>query len=204
MNAILKPETSQNGKASLDEGLRVFRTVQALIGILYMEHGRSPLPQYMNPHLLSEVFETMFTSIHVVAQHGYVEHLSSRKATTRFETPETFRGKGFQVSIVFNNQNAQSQIQNRLGHYKIFPCSWLLHPESDTIIDVIPPGGEPGVDGPVRHRPHENRPPYNLDPGFELLKGKLPKIEEVKDLRKKFQLWAKTPQHRLFCEALFF
>lgn len=204
MNAILKPERLKNGQASLEEGLKAFRTVQALIGILYMENERSSLFPYMNPHLLAEVFETMFTSINVVAQHGYVEHLSSRKATARFETEETVRGRGFQVSTVFNNQKALSHIETRLGYFKIFPHSWLLHPESDTVIDVISPGGEPGVDGPVRHRPHEYRPPYNLDPTFELLKGKLPRIEEVKELRKKFQLWAKNPQYKLFCETLFY
>lgn len=180
-------------------GTAAWRNIIILMDVLYKEHELNPLPAAdVSVHTLAEVMEIIFRH-KVIAQHGYVEHLRARDSTERFELAGTVKAKGHQVKIFFNEE----KITERLGYFKIFAHSWLLHPESGVIIDVIHPGGEFGVDFPTRYVPHEHRPPYNVDCTFELLRGELPSREQVGRMADKFEAWAKTPQHRDLCSNLY-
>jgi hypothetical protein len=177
----------------------LFGDVLMLMNLVYGEYQSDPLPEYTDVHLLAESVARMFPG-RLVAQHGFVYHLAARKETNRFELPESVRKLGWEVEVRFNTRY---KIRPKLGHLKAVPYSWLLHERSDTVIDLIPLGGEPGVDYPVRHAPHPDRPPYNCDPKFELLRGKLPTPEKVQEVWKKFENWAKDPERGNISQAVY-
>lgn len=166
----------------LDEGKALWQNVILLIHALSMADTIESSAEYVDVHLLTEVVASIFPR-HLVAQHGYVYHLAAREEIARFESAQLLKKLWREVTIYFRKDD----IQPKLGYLKPVPYSWLLHSHSGTIIDVIPVGGEPFVDMPVRHPPHPDRVPYNLNPSFELLKGKLPNKEYVDLLRAKLE-----------------
>lgn len=170
----------------LEEGVMLFADVIIVVDLLYEEHKANPRPDYLDVHLLSESVARMFPR-HLVAQHGFVYLLASREKITRFEDPYMLRKLWREVTVCFRTED----IQPKLGYLKAVPHSWLLHGKSGTIIDLLPLGAEPGVDYPVRHAPHPDRPPYNLDPKSELVQGKLPTPEKVTELWEKLEALAK-------------
>lgn len=176
----------------------LFADAIIVMDLLYKEHKVNPQPDYLDVHLLSESIAMMFPR-HLVAQHGFVYLLAAREKVTRFEDPQMTRRAWREVTLYFRKDD----IEPKLGFLKPVPHSWLLHKGSGTIIDLIPLGGEPGVDYPVRHVPHPDRPPYNLDPKFELLQGKLPTPRRVRELWEKLETLAKDPNRGNLAQAAY-
>ncbi len=186
-----------NGMSALEEGKMLWRDVTMVMNAVCVEHQKNPVFEELDVHLLSESIARMFPK-YLVAQHGFLYHLASREEIRRHESPGLLRTLWREVIVYFK----QDDIRPKLGYLKPVPYSWLLHERSGTIIDVVPVGGELGVDPPVRHPPHPDRLPYNLDPNFELLKGKLPTKEKVKEVWKNLESWVVDPDHGEFSHAI--
>jgi hypothetical protein len=170
----------------LEESEKLFGSVSAVMDMLYTEHLSRPRPEYIDVHLVCESIARMFPG-NLIAQHGYVYQLAARKEVNRFENPEALMRYGREVTVCFKKE----YIEPQLGYMKTFAHSWLLHKESGMIIDVIPLGAQPGVDYPVRHMLNTYQPPFNLDPKFELLKGKIPGEQKIKALWIKLEAWVR-------------
>lgn len=176
--------TLSGGKITpVDEGRMLWQNTILIVHALSMEDTLRPCPEYADVHLLTEAVAAIFPR-HLKARHGYVYQVASRDRIGRFELPGMVKKMWREATIYFNSKD---KIEPKLVFLRPVPYSWLLHPESDTIIDVIPIGGEPFVDMPVRHAPHSDRSPYNIDPAFELLKGKLPTKEQVSEMKSKME-----------------
>lgn len=171
----------------LEESKMLFGSITMVMDILYTEHLVRPHPDYIDVHLVTESLARMFPD-RVCAQQGFAYHLAARKAVNRFEDPKIVRKLGWEVELRFRKED---KISPKLGYLKALPHSWLLHERSGTIIDIMPLGAEPGVDYPVRHALHPSQPPYNHDPKFELLQGKLPTETKVTELWNKLEGWVR-------------
>jgi hypothetical protein len=177
---------NQKGRTALEESKRIFGEVVVVMDVLYTEHLDRPCPEYVDVHLVCEVIARMFSG-RLMAQHGCVYQFASRKEVNRFENPEALTRHGKEVTLFFKKDH----IEPVLGYVKVFAHSWIVHKESGTIIDLIPLGAEPGVDYPSRHALNACQPPFNLDPKFELLKGKLPNEPKVRSLWMKLEAWVR-------------
>ena len=157
----------------LEKGEVLCGQVQVVIDRLYVKHWESPLPQYLNVHLLVSAFEMMFPKL-LQAHYGFLVDVAPAVAG----------------ALVHKDWIPHHLISRTVGSEPLsvvvnqIPHSWLLHSESGTMIDVIPPGCKPGVTYPVCRPPHPNRPKYFSDTvQFKHLYGKLPSLKEVNDLR---------------------
>jgi hypothetical protein len=185
MRSSFREQLISVSTSPIEEGKRLFGAVTTVMDVLYTEHLARPRPEYIDVHLVTESVARMFPK-QLIAQHGFVYHLATRTVVNRFEDPKLIRELGWEVEVRFRKED---KISPKLGYLKALPHSWLLHEGSGTIIDLIPLGAQPCVDYPVRHAQHPAQPPYNHDPGFGLLQGKLPTEVKVKALWKKLEEW---------------
>ncbi len=187
MRSSFRAQSSLKPSSPLEEGKLIFGSVVMVMDVLYTEYLARPDPDYIDVHLVTESIAKMFPG-RLQVQRGFVYHVAVRAAVNRYEDPQTIRNLGWEVEMRFRNE---SKISPKLAYLKALPHSWLLHERSGTIIDLIPLGAEPGVDYPVRHAPHPGQPPYNVDPTFDLLRGKLPTQAKVETLWKKLEAWVR-------------
>lgn len=172
MNQVL--EKRGNTYQALEKGEVVFGQVQVVVDRLYVKHHESPLLTYPDVHLLVRAFEAMFPKL-LAARHGFLVDVA----------PVIEGG-----ALLHKEWKLHSLISKTPGSpalsvvMKQIPHSWLLHKESDTIIDVVSLGCRPGVAYPVCRPPHQDRPKYISNQSqFKLLHGKLPNPKEVNELR---------------------
>lgn len=165
----------------LEKGEFLSGQVQVVIDRLYVKHRESPLPEYLDVHLLVCAFEMMFPKL-LRAHHGFlvdvvpiIDGVLIHKDWTLHSLTSRTAGSA-PLSVVM----------------KQIPHSWLLHEESGTMIDVIPLGCKPGVVYPICRPPHPDRPKYISDTAqFKRLRGKFPSIKEANELRELLEEWSK-------------
>jgi hypothetical protein len=186
MKKSLYGEHNQKGRARLEESEKIFGAVIMVVDILCREHQERPKSEYEDVHLLCECIARMFPG-HLVAQHGYVHLLAARKDVNRFENPDALMRHGMEVTVFFKKEH----IEPKLGYLRTFPHSWLVHKESETIIEPLPLGAVMGIDYPVRHLKNLFQPAFNADPKHELVRGKIPSETRVKSLWTRLEAWVK-------------
>jgi hypothetical protein len=166
---------------ALEKGEVLCGQVRAIIDRLYVKHHESPLPEYLDVHLLVRTLEMMFPRL-LQAHHGFIVDVAPVAEGT----------------LVHKDWVPHSLISRTSGSLplsvvmKQVPHSWLLHPESGTMVDVIPLGCKPGTTYPVCRPPHPDRPKYVSNTvQFKRLYGKLPDLKEVNELRRMLEKWSK-------------
>ncbi len=165
----------------LEKGEVLYGQVLVVIDRLYVKHRESPLPEYLDVHLLVCAFETMFPRL-LTACHGFLVDVVPVMEGSIFE-------EGWKPHRLTSLTPGSVQLPVMM---KQIPHSWLLHKESNTIIDVLPLGCKPGFIYPVCRPPHPNRPKYISDTvHFKRLGGNLPNIKKAKELRELFEEWSK-------------
>ncbi len=183
MDNVINQDVEKRGIANqlLEEGEFLCGQVQIVINRLYVKYHKSPLPDYIDVHLLVCTFEAMFPKL-LKAQHGFLIDIAPLV-------------DGVLVHKDWRHHDLVSKTpgsRNLSVMMKQIPHSWLLHPESGTIIDVIPLGCKPGITYPVCRPPHPNRPKYVSDiVQFKHLHGKLPDHTVINELRRDLEEWSK-------------
>ncbi len=165
----------------LEKGEVLCGQVLVVIDRLYVKHRESPLPQYLNVHLLVSAFEMMFPKL-LQAHYGFLVDVAPEVAGSLMNSD----WKPHSLISRTHDSLPLPVVMNQVPH------SWLLHEESGTMIDVIPLGCKPGTTYPVCRPPHPHRPKYISNTAhFKILGGKLPEIKEVNQLRKELEEWSK-------------
>lgn len=181
MNNFLK-ERILTTEVLLEKGQVLCGQVQMVIDRLYAKHSESPLPQYLNGHLLVAALEAMFPKLHTACYGFFIDVVPVVEGVIVEE--------GWKLHSLTSKTPGSIPLSVMM---KSLPHSWLLHKESNTIIDVLPLGCKPGVTYPVCRPPHPNRPKYIMNMRvFEACGGKLPDRSSVNKLRRDLEQWSKN------------